>query len=247
MTQYDPLKRALTDQSAAIIMPAFNEQASITQLVERIKECSNRPIWVIDDFSTDATAKYATDAGARVIRLPEQLGAWAATQTGLRAAHRENMACVVTMDADGQHDPADIERLMAPIISGTADVVIGSCPERGSRLRHLAWWLMRLASGLSCNDLTSGYRALNDKAIALMAGPSANHLEYQDIGVLLMFERAQLRIVEVPVQMPNRADGKSRIFSSWLAVIHYMAQTLILGASKRRRPTVKFRKSSTRS
>lgn len=65
MTQYDPLKRAPTDHSAAIIMPAFNEQASITQLVERIKKCSKRPIWVIDDFSADATAKYATEAGAR--------------------------------------------------------------------------------------------------------------------------------------------------------------------------------------
>lgn len=245
MTQYDPLKRTPTDHSAAIIMPAFNEQASIAQLIGRIREHIKLPIWVIDDSSTDGTSRYAAEAGARVIQLPEQLGAWAATQTGLRAAYRENMKCVVTMDADGQHDPADIERLIEPITSGRADVVIGSCPERGSRFRHLAWWLMRLTSGLHCEDLTSGYRALNDKAIALMAGPTANHLEYQDVGVLLMFESAQLRIEEVPVDMPSRADGKSRIFSSWLAVIYYMAQTLILGASKRQRPTINLKKSST--
>jgi len=104
---------------------------------------------------------------------------------------------------------------------------------------------MRLTSGLRCDDLTSGYRALNHRAIALMAGPSANHLEYQDVGVLLMFERAHLRVTEISVQMPNRMDGKSRIFSSWLAVTYYMAQTLILGASKRRRPTMHLKRQRT--
>ncbi|MDG2461713.1 MAG: glycosyltransferase family 2 protein [Luminiphilus sp.] len=245
MPDHDTLTPATSRTNAAIIMPAFNEQASIAPLIGRIKESTGLPIWVIDDCSTDTTAKHAAEAGARVIRLPEQLGAWGATQTGLRAAFREQMGCVVTMDADGQHGPDDIKQLMEPIISGSADVVIGSCPERGSRLRHVAWWLMRLTSGLRCKDLTSGYRALNDKAIALMAGPSANHLEYQDVGVLLMFERARLRIVESPVHMPRRADGKSRIFSSWLAVTYYMAQTLVLGASKRRRPTMNLKKLRT--
>jgi glycosyltransferase involved in cell wall biosynthesis len=221
---------------AVIIMPALNEQASIAKVIVHAKKTAGLPIWVIDDCSSDATIKCASTAGAKVIALPEQLGAWGATQTGLRAAHREQFDCVVTMDSDGQHNPADIRRLIEPLAKGDADVVIGSCPQRGSRLRQLAWWLMRVTSGLRCKDLTSGFRALNKNAIGLMASSSGNHLEYQDVGVLLMLERAQLKIAEVQVQMPKRIDGRSRIFSSWLAVTYYMLQTLILGASKRSRP-----------
>jgi len=245
MSQPSVLTSTQAQLNTAIIMPALNEQASIADVIHRVSASTGLPIWVIDDCSTDATAECARQAGARVISLPEQLGAWGATQTGLRLACREQLACVITMDADGQHDPHDIPRLIDPIAQGEADVVVGSCPERGSRLRHIAWWLMRLTSGLRCEDLTSGYRALNHRAIALMAGPSANHLEYQDVGVLLMFERANLRMTEVSVQMPNRMDGKSRIFSSWLAVTYYMAQTLILGASKRRRPTMNLKRQRT--
>ena len=236
MTQHSPLAQRPVQLKAAIIMPALNEQACIADVIHRIRASTRLPVWVIDDSSTDATAERATEAGAKVISLPERLGAWGATQTGLRLALREKLDCVITMDADGQHNPYDIRHLLAPIEQGEADVVIGSCPERGSRLRHLAWWLMRLTSGLRFEDLTSGYRALNHRAIALMAGTSASHLQYQDVGVLLMFERARLRVKEIPVLMPNRINGKSRIFSSWLAVTYYMTQTLVLGASKRRRP-----------
>ena len=95
---------------------------------------------------------------------------------------------------------------------------------------------MRLTSGLRCTDLTSGFRALNARAIDLLASPSASSLVYQDVGVLLILEKAGLRVVEVPVAMPQRSDGKSRIFGSWLAVAHYMAHTLLLSAAKRKRP-----------
>jgi len=103
-------------------------------------------------------------------------------------------------------------------------------------LRRFAWRLMRLTSGLNCGDLTSGFRVLNNRAINLLAGARASYLDYQDVGVLLMLEQAGLRIIEVPVVMPPRANGKSRIFSSWLVVASYMAHTLVLGTIKRRRP-----------
>ena len=236
MTQNNCPSTTSTQLRAVVVMPALNEEASIAKLILHAKRATGLPVWVVDDCSADATVQCASAAGAKVIALPEPLGAWGATQTGLRAACREQFDCVVTMDSDGQHNPADIKRLLEPVANGAADVVIGSCPQRASRLRRMAWRLLRLTSGLRCADLTSGYRALNKSAIRLMASASGNHLEYQDVGVLLMLESAGLNIIEVPVRMPGRMNGRSKIFSSWVAVTYYMMQTLIVGASKRRRP-----------
>ncbi|MDA0630975.1 MAG: glycosyltransferase family 2 protein [Proteobacteria bacterium] len=225
-----------TQKRSAVIIPALNEGAAVASVVRAIASHTALPVWVIDDASTDNTVEQARGAGARVISLPERLGAWGATQTGLREAMRMGLDWVVTMDSDGQHNPADIQRLLQVLNEGNADVVIGSCVERGSRLRHIAWTLMRLTSGLKCRDLTSGFRAMGHDAIALLSSTQASHLPYQDVGVLLMLDRARLRIAEVTVSMQPRQHGKSRIFSSWLAVAYYMSQTLVLGAFKRRPP-----------
>lgn len=220
--------------TCAVIMPAFNESEVVGDVVRDIRNELDIPIWVINDHSSDGTANAAASAGARVISLPEQLGAWGAVQTGLREALRLGITCAVTMDSDGQHDPSYLPELIKPVLDNKADVVIGACPARGSRLRKLAWSLMRLTSGLKTEDLTSGYRALNSRAIELLSEPGASQLEFQDIGVLLMLEKAGLRVMEHSVVMPKRANGKSRIFRSWGAVASYMLQTLFLGAVKRR-------------
>jgi glycosyltransferase involved in cell wall biosynthesis len=222
--------------AGAIIMPALNEESVITALIADIQSAVNLPIWVVDDCSSDRTAELAAESGASVIRLPLRLGAWAATQAGIRKAASRGLEFVVTMDADGQHNPGDIAALVEPVMQGDCDVVIGSAPARGSKLRRLAWRLMRLTSGLRCNDLTSGFRVLNRRAIRSLAGPRASYLDYQDVGVLLLLEQAGMKMLEVPVTMPARVNGKSRIFSSWLAVASYMAHTLVLGTFKRRRP-----------
>lgn len=227
-----------SDPSAAgaIIMPALNEESVIKALIADIQSAVTLPIWVVDDCSADHTAERASECGARVITLPVQLGAWAATQAGIREAASRGLKFVVTMDADGQHNPSDIASLVQPVMQGDCDVAIGSAPARGSKLRRLAWRLMRLTSGLRCDDLTSGFRVLNHRAIHALAGPRASYLDYQDVGVLLLLEQAGMKILEVPVTMPARVNGKSRIFSSWLAVASYMAHTLVLGTFKRRRP-----------
>ncbi|MEL0257263.1 MAG: glycosyltransferase family 2 protein [Pontimonas sp.] len=219
----------------AVIVPALNEGAVVTDVVGSILGVIGLPVWVIDDNSSDDTASEAASAGARVIKLKEQLGAWGAVQTGLREALRMDLDFVVTMDADGQHLASDIPRLVKALRREQADVVIGSCTERGSLLRKLAWRMMRLTSGLQCEDLTSGFRVLNKSAIRLLASVEASQLDFQDVGVLLILERAGCRIAEHPVTMPSRTNGKSRIFRSWAAVMLYMLQTLLLGAAKRRR------------
>lgn len=219
----------------AIVLPAYNEAGNIGEVLQRLREYTDAEAIVVDDHSDDATAGIARAAGATVLSMPFRFGAWTATQTGLRYAYRHGYDLVVTMDADGQHDPAQIGTLTAPIVDGAAEVVIGACVGRASGLRRFAWRYLRLLSGLEIVDLTSGFRAYSRRAIAVAASWAATSFDYQDLGLLLLMRRKRLRVVERDVTMAPRRDGKSRVFSSWFAVAHYMAFSSILGASKRGR------------
>ena len=215
-----------------VVIPAFNEASSVGAVVESALLHAERVV-VVDDASQDNTAKLAEAAGAAVLRLPVQLGAWGATQTGMRYAVRKGFDIAITMDADGQHNSSDIPNLIAPLLAEEANVVIGACPQRGSPLRHLAWRWIRSLSGINLGDFTSGFRAYDRLAIRKAASWKATLLEYQDIGVLMLFQRHSLVITDVIVTMSERVSGHSRIFGDWGAVIYYMAYTLILGLSKR--------------
>ncbi len=221
-----------------VVIPALNESVSIGALVTSLRAQAKYPVLVIDDCSDDDTAIMAARAGARVLPLAMRLGAWGATQTGIRYLLREGFDLVVTLDADGQHEPTSLPALLAPVLAGSADVTIGSCTRRGSRLRLAAWMMMKTASGLRLEDLTSGFRVYNRAALVELADWRATLLDYQDVGVLLRLQAAGLRLLDVPVTMRQRRDGASRIFHSWRVVGLYMLYTLVLGLSKRatRRP-----------
>ena len=224
-----PLKSHKQQQRSLIVLiPAHNEQTTVAQVVGAVKETLDCEVVVIDDASTDATAQVAWAAGATLLPLSLRLGAWGAIQTGLRYALQKGYRSAVTMDADGQHHAAQIRSLVKPLIASEADVVIGACPERVSRARRLAWSYFRLLTGLSLEDITSGFRAYNPSAIELLASAEASLLDYQDIGVLLIIRHRNLRIVEVPVLMDARTTGISRVFSSWLIVAKYLLQTSLL-------------------
>ena len=107
-------------------------------------------------------------------------------------------------------------------------MVIGAFPERASRARRLAWSYFRQITGLQLEDITSGFRAYNHAAMAVLASREASLLDYQDVGVLLILRRKGLRIVEAPVSMQPRALGASRVFRSWWVVGKYMLQTSLL-------------------
>ena len=210
------------------LIPAHNEEATVGTIVGQVRRLWRCPVVVIDDRSTDATAQIARAAGAIVLPLTLRLGAWGAIQTGLRYALRHGYRVAVTLDADGQHEPASIGHLLQPLIAEKADVVIGAFPERASRARRLAWRYFRLLTGLKLEDITSGFRAYNHAAIAALAAPEASLLDYQDVGVLLILRRQGLRTIEVPVPMQTRAVGASRVFRSWWIVGVYMMQTSLL-------------------
>jgi glycosyltransferase involved in cell wall biosynthesis len=225
---------SLSGRGTVILIPALNEETIIAEVIGEIRENCDFQILVIDDASTDNTIAVSRLAGATVIPLPIQLGAWGATQTGLRYALRSGYDMAITMDADGQHEAEALEKLIRPVAQGEADVAIGACTLRGSTLRKVAWRLMKYASGLSLEDITSGFRVYNLKAIHELASWRATLLDYQDIGVLLLLRSKGMEIVDVKVAMRTRRNGKSRVFHSWLMVIYYMCHTLILGLSKRK-------------
>jgi len=214
------------------IIPARNEEETVGLVVSEVKKLLGCDVIVIDDASTDATAAAAGQAGAKVLSLTLQLGAWGATQAGIRYALKAGYNIAVTLDSDGQHLASSIPLLLAPIEDGRADVVIGAYPQRGSRSRQIAWSFFRLLTGLKHEDLTSGLRAYNRPAIAALATRAATLLDYQDLGVLLLLRKSAFIILEVPVVMHPRAAGKSRVFKSWLAVLGYLLQTVVLCLSK---------------
>ena len=213
-----------------VVIPALNEADCIGDVIRQARATAGTDVLVIDDGSTDDTATIALAAGARVLRAPLWQGAWGAIQTGMRYAIRHGYGAVVTMDADGQHEPGQLPLLVEA--ARDADVVIAACPSRGSRLRHVAWAYFRFLTGLSLDDLTSGFRYYNVDACRLLASEEATLLDYQDVGVLLLLRRAGLRIAEVAVSMNPRKSGASRVFSSWATVARYMAETTLLALAR---------------
>ena len=209
-----------------VIIPALNESACIGSVIEQARAHPNVDVIVVDDGSTDETGAVALQSGACVLRAPLWQGAWGAIQTGIRYSLRHGYTGVVTMDADGQHEPAYLPQLLEA--ARGADVVIAACPARGSAMRHIAWRYFRFLTGFTLEDLTSGFRYYNARACRSLASEEATLLDYQDIGVLLFLQHEKLRIAEIPVAMNPRRYGASRVFSSWWTVARYMAETSLL-------------------
>lgn len=216
-----------------IVIPARDEAADVGDVVRRAVACGF-PVVVVDDHSVDATAEVATRAGAEVLRLPFHAGCWAAIQTGMRHALAKGYRHVVTLDADGQHNPEDVTALVAEMDQDNApSVVIASCPDRANQRRRMAWRVLRWLSGLQISDLTSGFRVYDRSAVELLASSHCTLLEYQDVGVLLKLCHRKLKIIEREVSMRPRSHGRSRIFSSWPVVFYYLAYSCLIGTSRR--------------
>ncbi len=222
----DPQVEPVEPGRLLVVIPALNEAEDIGDVIDQVHALGLADVLVVDDGSTDGTPAVARAHGATVMRAPLWQGAWGAMQTGIRHAVRHGYEGVVTLDADGQHEPASVPELLEA--ARNADVVIAACPSRGSTLRHVAWTYFRFLTGYRLEDLTSGFRFYNARACRLLAGQEATLLDYQDVGVLLLLSHAHLRIVEIPVAMNARRHGASRVFSSWFTVGRYMAETTLL-------------------
>jgi glycosyltransferase involved in cell wall biosynthesis len=207
-------------QTAVIVIPALNEAEVIgtvlAKMPARIGSFATLLV-VVDDGSTDATGEIARKAGAYVLRHVANLGAGAATITGLRAAKQLNADVIVTMDADGQHDPDEIERLVQCLIDGPFDVVIGSRLLSSSGMpvsRLAANLIMNLVTfivyGKIVSDSQSGFKVFSRRALAEMdLNSSGYEICSEIIGEIY---RKNLRYKSVPVRAVytqySRAKGQ---------------------------------------
>ena len=209
----------------------MNEEQAIGAVIDDIRKHVAYDILVVDDGSSDDTVAVLRNKNCQYLSHALNLGAWKSIQTGIRYALNKGYSSVLTMDADGQHRAKSIEALLAKRAEGF-DLVIGSCTQRGTLGRKIAWKFFKLISGIKVNDLTSGLRLYSKPLMLALAGKRASMYDFQDVAVLLIAKHLGMRIVEVDVAMEQRKNGISRIFSSWWAVFIYLVYTLILTLSK---------------
>jgi len=198
-----------------VVMPAFNEEASVAATVREVTEAlPGIEILVVDDGSTDATVAAAQAAGARVASLPFNLGVGGAMRLGFRYALRNGFHNVVQIDADGQHDPADVPSLLnelegCDLVLGARFAGTGDYEVRGPR----RWAMVVLAtilsrtSGTRLSDTTSGFRASGPRAVALFARHYPAEYLGDTVESLVIASRAGLTVRQVPVSMRTRAGG----------------------------------------
>ena len=217
-----------------VVIPAYNEEARIARVLAGLRTAvPGVPVLVIDDGSTDGTAAVARAAGARVVRLPFNMGAGVAAQTGYKLAVREGYAVVAQLDADGQHEPADLPALLAVVMGGEAHVAVGSRflgtrNYRPGGLRRLGMrlfgFLAWLQTGVRLTDVTSGYRAFS-RDVVRFAATEWFPTDYADADVLITLRRAGFTLKEVPVRMYPRAGGRS--MHAGLRPVYYVFKMLL--------------------
>ena len=200
------------------IIPAFNEEESISSIIRETKKYVNR-VLVVDDRSTDNTGKLARLNGAIVICHSENRGVGAAMKAGIAYAKKLEPNVVVTIDADGQHRPGDIPRLIRPIIAGEADFVLGSRflngqPRNMSQIKRIGNRLITVITGflagVKLTDTQTGFRAFNTKV--LLSLDLVSDFTYTQEMILAICHKG-FRCAEVPVQMHTRKYGRSKVVS----------------------------------
>lgn len=220
-----------------VIVPAHNEEERIGRVLEKIGEVDKGiDIVVIDDGSTDNTGPKSRAAGARLVRLSSNMGYGVAIQTGYKYALERGYDYVVQLDSDGQHDPAYLPEMLAEVISGNADLVIGSrfltgvlsatVSEAGYRVSatrklgiSLFAFMVSKFIGLKITDPTSGYRALNNQIITFLANDFFPY-DYPDADVVILVHRAGFKVKELPMVMHGRTAGTS--MHSGLKPVYYI-------------------------
>lgn len=226
------------------VVPAYNESATIVDVIERLRKQAPRfDTLVVDDGSTDDTSALASDAGARVIKLPFNLGIGGAVQTGFVYALEHGYDFLAQVDGDGQHDSIELERLIHAMRDEGVDMVCGSrfltddhrYPAPISRRTgiHIFAFLLSRIVGMRVSDPTSGFRLYNQRAIELFARDYPH--DYPEVEAVLMLHHHRLSMYEVPVRMYTRGGGISSIGTGKSA--YYMVKVLLalfVGLARRR-------------
>ena len=219
-----------------VIIPAFNEEASLAAALEELKaETPQYDVLVVSDGSTDATAEIARPAGAFVAELPFNIGIGGALRTGFAFATRRGYDRAVQFDADGQHDPHAVEVLFDRLEHG-ADLVIGSRFAEGGavtyevsavrrRAMRLLQRLVHLLVGQNFTDTSSGFRAFSRPMIEHFA--HTYPVEYMDsVEALVQACNAGFRVEEVAVNMRGRTGGAPS--TRRVKLVYYYVRLLVV-------------------
>lgn len=226
----------------AIVIPCYNEQDNVLKLYQEIQNTpfpdfySVSPIFV-NDCSNDSTRTILVDNHINFIDLPVNLGIGGAVQTGYKYAFINGFDVAVQMDGDGQHPPVELSKILRPIFDNEADVVIGSryLTKEGFQSTSLRRaginyfnWLNKKLVGVTIQDSTSGYRALNKKALELVSDYYPD--EYPEPEAIILYSLNHLKIMEVPVSMRERQGGESSIkrFKTLYYMVKVTLSTLFL-------------------
>jgi glycosyltransferase involved in cell wall biosynthesis len=199
---------------ALTLIPAHNEAGNLPAVIDEIREqCRDLDILVVDDGSTDGTTRVLDQLGVRRLGWPLRRGVGCAVRAGLRYGARLGFEVVVRLDADGQHDAADIERLLTRLAQDDVDAVLGSrYVETYPGPKVLKRTLAAVVSAVTrrrITDATSGFWALGPRAVALLA--EHHPRGYPEPELHLFLSRNGLRVAEVPVCSRARLSGRSSL------------------------------------
>jgi hypothetical protein len=220
-----------------VIIPCFNEEASLNKLLPELLNIAvidyfQIDVLIVNDCSTDDTVVVARKFNVKILDLPVNLGIGGAMQSGYLFASKHGYDLAVQMDGDGQHPPSELYKLLSQFISTSANVIIGSRfivkeGYQSSALRRTGinylHWLNKILTGKKMYDCTSGFRLLDKKAILLAAQNYPD--EYPEPESIIIFSKAGLTIEEVPVVMRERQGGQSSI--RYFAQLYYMIKVSI--------------------
>jgi glycosyltransferase involved in cell wall biosynthesis len=224
----------ILDRSCLAVVPAYNEAGTIVDVLESLREHAPEfDVVVIDDGSTDATCREARARGARVLRHPFNLGIGGAVQSGFKFGLENGYHHMVQVDADGQHDPREIPKLVQAMEEQpNVDVICGSRflkdlqyagpVSRRAGIHLFAFVLSRIV-GQKVTDPTSGFRLYNRRAISLFARDYPH--DYPEVEAVLVLHYHRLSMREVAVRMYQRGGGRSSIRSG--KSVYYMIKVLL--------------------
>jgi glycosyltransferase involved in cell wall biosynthesis len=217
------------------VVPAYNEAATVGRVVGEIQEHAPQfDVLVVDDGSTDGSGEVAEAAGARVLRHPFNLGIGGAVQSGFVYAFDNRYRYMVQVDADGQHLPEELSKLLEAMkedpsldmVCGSRFLIENGYPAPISRRAgiHIFAFLLSRIMGRRVSDPTSGFRLYNRRGIALFARDYPH--DYPEVEAVLMVHFHRLKVQEVPVRMLARGGGTSSIRGSGKSV-YYMIKVLL--------------------
>jgi len=245
--------RALADFAAAhpdlrfapvvAVIAALDEEGALGQVLEEVpsQACGlDVDVLVIDDGSTDRTSEVAVAGGAYVARFERNCGHGVALRAGYRLAGEFGARFIVTLDADGQWNPSELGGVLEPVVRDEADFVIGSrvlgATETDDAFRqtgvHVFGWLVRLLTGGTVTDTSSGFRAMR---VEVTETVRQEQVQYQTSELLIGALLQGYRVVERPITMRKRTAGESKKGHNLLYGFRYARVIVTTWARERRR------------